>query len=164
MQITIRNIQEKDDEALAQIVRENLAAHGLALPGTAYFDPELEHLSCFYGASQQREYFVAVDEQDRVLGGAGIAGFIGDESVAELQKLYLSDEAKGNGIGYQLIGKAEEFAAQAGYGMLYLETHHKLEAANHVYEKAGFTRMAGPLPGSSHGTMDVFWKKELPQR
>ncbi len=48
--------------------------------------------------------------------------------------------------------------------MLYLETHHKLEAANHVYERAGFTRMDGPLPGSSHGAMDVFWKKEFDYR
>lgn len=161
MNVTIRTIQNTDDGALAAIVRDNLRSHGLALPGTAYFDPELDHLSRFYEASEKRQYFVAAAAGGTVLGGAGIAEFAGDRTVAELQKLYLSEAAKGHGLGYRLLAEAEAFAVSAGYHFLYLETHHVLEAANHIYEKSGFRRMDGPLAGSLHGAMDVFWGKEI---
>ena len=62
-----------DDARLAEIIRESLEVHGLALPGTAYIDSELDHLSAFYAASPRRAYFVVVDDDDQVLGGGGIA-------------------------------------------------------------------------------------------
>ena len=41
MKIRIRS--PKDNEALWQIIRHELETHNLALPGTAYTDPELAH-------------------------------------------------------------------------------------------------------------------------
>ena len=46
----IRAIEPRDGAAMAAIVRRSLEAHGLDVPGTAYFDPELDHLSAHYGA------------------------------------------------------------------------------------------------------------------
>ena len=159
----IRPIRESDDSSLAPIIRSNLAAFGLAIPGTAAFDPETDHLSVFYGASSRRAYFVVEDDDDgRVLGGAGIAEMDGDDSTAELQKLYLDDAAKGHGLGYRLIGRITTFALAVGYRRLYLETHHALEAANHTYRRSGFILMDGPLPGSVHGgAMDRFYIRAL---
>ena len=66
----IRKIEEKDDAALAKIVRDNLKAYHLDIPGTAYFDPELDHLSAYYlAAPDKRAYFVAQDEDGTILGG-----------------------------------------------------------------------------------------------
>ncbi|MCY3066316.1 hypothetical protein [Aerococcus mictus] len=45
---TIRPIQAKDDRQLAKIIRHSLESVGLDQPGTAYYDPELDHLSQFY--------------------------------------------------------------------------------------------------------------------
>ena len=39
--MTIRPITADDDEAMGAIVRDNLAAVGLDIPGTAFFDPEI---------------------------------------------------------------------------------------------------------------------------
>ena len=44
----IRNICTKDDAVIAKIIRTNLQRYHLDIPGTAYFDPELDHLSAFY--------------------------------------------------------------------------------------------------------------------
>ena len=38
-------ITEDDDAAIAAIIRANLERYHLDIPGTAYFDPELDHLS-----------------------------------------------------------------------------------------------------------------------
>ncbi|MDN6233871.1 MAG: hypothetical protein L0J14_01930, partial [Bifidobacterium crudilactis] len=68
----IRTIRAQDDAVMRRIIRESLAAFGLDVPGTAYFDPQLNSLSAFY-ASPGSEYFVVIDDSGRVVGGAGYA-------------------------------------------------------------------------------------------
>ena len=58
-----RKIEASDDKRIAEIIRANLERLHLNIPGTAYFDPELEHLSSYYNSdSSKRAYFVALDE------------------------------------------------------------------------------------------------------
>ena len=115
-----REINKADDIALADIVRRNLKAHGLDIPGTVYFDDNLDHLSDFYlGDKARRYYFIAV-EDDEVVGGVGLAEFEYFEDCAELQKLYLTDQVKGKGIGYQLIRMVEEKARERGIHLVWV--------------------------------------------
>ena len=161
MTYRIRPITTADDAPLAEIIRASLRQHGLALPGTAYFDPELDHLSAFYDADTRRAYFVAVDDAERVVGGCGIAEFSGATGIAELQKLYVSPEAQRHGLAHRLIATVEDFVRDAGYHRLYLETHHNLQAAVHLYRSLGWQTLDGPLPSSVHSTMDIFMSKRL---
>ena len=157
----IRPIVPADDAKIAQIIRSNLEKFHLDIPGTAYFDPELDRLSRYYGtAPDRRAYLVAADESGRVLGGAGLAEFSGLPRCAELQKLYLSDGAKGRGLGRRLMQAVEDRARALGYEQLYLETHTNLHTAIGLYEKLGFRRI-DRLPGSPHSTMDRFYLKAL---
>ena len=66
-----RLIEPKDDRILAEIISDNLKAHKLDIPGTVYFDDNLNHLSDFYLASPQRAYFIALDDDDNIVGGKG---------------------------------------------------------------------------------------------
>lgn len=154
-------IQSGDDAAMAAIVRASLASYHLDIPGTAYFDPELAHLSQFYGARPEtRGYFVLKDGTGRVLGGGGFAEFQGFADCAELQKLYLIDEARGRGQGRRLLEHVQEQARRAGYRQLYLETHSALREAIRLYEQLGFRRIEKPQ-GVLHSTMDLFYLKQL---
>ena len=49
-----RLIRTEDDPILADIIRDNLKAHSLDIPGTVYFDNNLNHLSDFYLESPNR--------------------------------------------------------------------------------------------------------------
>lgn len=148
------------DAALAALVRYNLKAHGLDLPGTVYFDEGLDRLSEFYGAKpEKRAYFVLLDD-DTLVGGIGLAEFEPFEDCAELQKLYLSDRVKGRGLGYRLIRRVEEAARALGYRRVYLETHTNLRAALHIYEKSGYKEIEKP-EAVVHATMNRFYIKEL---
>lgn len=159
--ITIRPITAQDDQAIAEIVRQNLKAYHLDIPGTAYFDPELDCLSEYYSAQpDRRRYFIAELEDGTVIGGVGIAEFSGFAHCAELQKLYLADEAKGRGFGKQLMQTAEQYAKAAGYRLLYLETHSNLETAIGLYEKLGFRQIEKPA-AVLHSTMNRFYLKQL---
>ena len=156
----IRPILPEDDARLAEIIRQNLEKKHLNIPGTAYFDPELAHLSRFYAAlPEKRAYFVA-ECGGAVLGGAGYAECSAFEDCAELQKLYLSDSAKGKGLGRRLMETVETSARQAGYRRLYLETHSILDAAIRLYERRGYRSIDHP-PSVQHGTMDRFYLREL---
>lgn len=159
--ITIRPITPADDAAIARIIRDNLKAHHLDIPGTAYFDPELDCLSGFYRAKpDSRAYFIAANQNGIVIGGVGIAEFEGLPNCAELQKLYLCDGEKGKGYGKLLMQTAVEFARSAGYDWLYLETHTNLEAAIGLYEKMGFRRIEKP-EAILHSTMNRFYRKRI---
>ncbi len=159
----IRPICPQDDPQIARIVRANLEAYHLDIPGTAYFDPELESLSRYYGAKPDlRAYFVAADTAGNVVGGVGIAEFSGLAQCAELQKLYLCDEAKGHGLGKRLMQTARDYARKIGYKALYLETHTNLLTAIALYEKLGFEQIEKPA-FVQHGTMNRFYLKRLQQ-
>ncbi len=146
------------DADIARLIRSNLKACHLDIPGTAYFDEELDHLSDFY-AEPGRTYYVLTDG-GVVIGGIGMAEFEGFESCAELQKLYLDDSAKGHGLGYRMIAHIEDCARKHGYMRMYLETHTNLQAALHIYEKSGYKTI--PRPESVvHSTMNRFFFKEL---
>ncbi len=84
----------------------------------------------------------------------------GIENCAELQKLYLVDSVKGRGYGKELVFAAEAWAKDAGYGKMYLETHHDLKVAINLYEKVGFKLIEKP-PFVVHGAMDRFYLKNL---
>ena len=157
----IRPIEPRDDAAMAAIVRRSLETYGLNLPGTAYFDPELDHLSRFYAAKPlERAYFVLEDACGRVLGGAGLAEAPEGTRCAEVQKLYLSEEARGQGLGRRLMERVEQAARSLGYRETYLETHSRLKAAIRLYERLGYRPVDRP-PSAVHGAMDCFFRKRL---
>lgn len=156
-----RKITAADDAAIAKIIRENLEKQHLDIPGTAYFDPDLDHLSTYYNsAPERRRYFIALNQEDQVAGGIGIAEFDGIPECAEMQKLYLDDSVKGRGYSKELISLAETWARQAGYKKLYLETHSNLKVAMRLYEKSGFRQIEKP-EAAFHGSMDHFYLKTL---
>lgn len=160
-QYTIRPIQASDDKKIAQIVRDNLEKFHLDIPGTAYFDKELDSLSKFYNnLPDKRRYFIVTDENDTVVGGAGVAEFKGIHNCAEVQKLYLTDKTKGKGLGKKLMKEIEDFARMTGYELLYLETHSNLGTAIGLYEKLGFHQIDKP-EAVLHSTMNRFYLKKL---
>ena len=159
--LNYRSLTAADDAALASIIRTSLEQMHLNLPGTAYFDPELDHLSAYYAQKpKKRTYFVALDDAGQVVGGVGVAEFAPIPNCAEIQKLYLSDAVRGKGYSKELMRLAETWAKEAGYQQLYLETHSNLQIAIKLYEKLGFTQIERPKE-VLHSTMDHFYIKHL---
>ena len=151
-------ITPEHDAAMARIVRDALKAHGLDIPGTAYFDASLDRLSAYYDRPG-RCYHVLLQD-GIVIGGIGAAEFAGLPNCCELQKLYLDQSARGRGLGYGMIRHIEEAARAMGYGQIYLETHTNLSAAIREYERSGYRQIDRP-PTVVHTTMNRFYLKEL---
>ncbi|WP_026511149.1 GNAT family N-acetyltransferase [Butyrivibrio sp. LC3010] len=154
-----RILNKADDKALAAIIRSNLKNHKLDIPGTVYFDDGLDHLSEFYG-TEDKKYYVLEDEKGNLVGGIGYAKFPPMEDTAELQKLYLADSAKGEGLGYKMISYVEERMKEYGFRKSYLETHDNLQAAIHIYQKSGYKEIERPKE-VVHSAMNRFFLKDM---
>ena len=158
--MSYERLTPREDAALAALIRQILKAHGLDIPGTAYFDEALDHLSAFYSAAPGKRAYFVLKEGDVLLGGIGLAEFPDLPDCAELQKLYLAEAARGRGLGYEMISRVEAEARRLGYRQIYLETHSNLQAAIHIYEKSGYEEI--PRPASVvHSTMNRFYRKTL---
>lgn len=159
MEYRFRKITEDDNSTIASIIRNNLEQFGLDIPGTAYYDEGLDHLSeCYKDA--RSGYYVLVDDNGRVVGGIGYSSFPMMRETAELQKLYLDPSVKGEGLGYGMIRYVEEQMRSSGFRRSYLETHDNLQAAIHIYEKSGYLEIEKP-ENIGHSSMNRFFIKEL---
>jgi putative acetyltransferase len=156
----IREIEERDNKMMEQIIKQSLESYNLDIPGTAYFDPQLSNLAAFYKQQPNAMYWVAVNEGNEVAGGVGIAPFGKNQEICELQKLYVKPEAQGKGVAKKLLETALDFAKEY-YTSCYLETVDILETANRLYTRYGFQKLGKPLEGSEHSAMNAWYLKKL---
>ena len=160
MSIHIRPIEQKDNGALAIIIRESLAEFGANKPGTVYYDSTTDALYELF-KTPGSVYFIA-EENGALLGGGGIFPTEGlPNKTCELVKMYLHKDARGKGLGRTLIEHCLQWAKQNGYEQVYLETMPELKQALKVYELFGFEYLDGPLGNSGHFGCDRWMLKQL---
>ena len=160
MNISIRTIQPADNPSLSRIVKDTLAEFGANKPGTVYYDPTTDSLFELF-QTKGAAYFVAeVDE--KIVGGGGIYPTDGlPANTCELVKMYLLPQARGTGLGRTLIEKCLNFAKDAGYKQVYLETMPELKQALSMYAKFGFEYLKGPMGNSGHTGCSLWMLMEL---
>jgi len=159
-EIIIREIETRDNIAVGNLIREVLVELGAPKVGTAYEDKSLDELSEVYN-NPRAIYFVIVIG-GKVVGGAGISQLENTtENICELQKMYLSLDSRGKGLGAKMIKKCIEKAKELGYKKCYLETLPYMKSAVKLYEKTGFKTLDKPLGETGHYSCTEWMIKEL---
>jgi putative acetyltransferase len=145
----IRTITPKDNQALANVIRTVLIQQGNNVDGTVFTDDATDKMSEGYQSSRSK-YFI-VEKEGKVMGGCGVAHLKGeDESVCELQRLFLMKEARGFGLGQKLMEKCIGFAKKSGYKLMYLETFPNMVEAIGLYQKNGFQHINHSMGQTGH--------------
>ena len=160
MNITIRPIQPADNPVIATIIRDTLKEFGANHPGTVYYDPTTDHLYELF--QKEKSVYNIAEAEGKIVGGGGIYPTDGlPADTCELVKMYLLPEARGTGLGSQLIALCLEQAKANGFKKVYLETMNELKAALKVYARMGFTYLDGPMGNSGHFGCPLWMIKEL---
>lgn len=105
-------------------------------------------------------YFV-VENNGKIIGGAGIGPLANEPETCELQKMYFLPEARGLGLGVQMMAKCLDAAKAFGYQKCYLETMPNMEAAQKLYKKSGFEYLCSALGNTGHTSCPVWMIRNL---
>ncbi len=158
--IVIRPIQKQDNLQIAAVIRKVLIDLNVPKVGTAYADPQLDVM--FETYSKARAIYYVIENQDLIIGGAGISQLENEAAtICELQKMYFLPEARGLGLGFQMIQKCLQSAHDFGYQKCYLETMPYMEAAQQLYKKVGFEYICAPMGNTGHVSCPVWMLKDL---
>ena len=154
----IREIEEKDNKDVENLIRTCLIEFGANKPGCAWSDPDLGRFFQVY-QNEKSKYYV-VEDNNKIVAGCGIGPLNGAEDVCELQKMYSFKEVRGTGIAEKLLKLSLDFAKEH-YKKCYLETFSNMVAANKFYKKSGFTKLDKPLIETEHYACDVWYINTL---
>ena len=111
------------------------------------FAAEVESLPGAYAPPHGALFIVRVDGVP--LGSVAVRSSA--PGIAELKRLYLRPAARGAGAGRSLVITALEWAREAGYERMRLDTVPGMEVAQALYRALGFHEIAAyrhnPIPG-----------------
>lgn len=156
----IREIQPQDNEQIANVIRQVFISDDYPKTGTAFADLQLDFMFETYDKPKSIYFVVEID--GKIVGGAGVSQLDNsDENICELQKMYFLQEARGKGVGFQMIQKCLTKAKEFGYEKCYLETLPEMLAAQSLYKKVGFEYLCEPLGGTGHTSCPVWMIKDL---
>lgn len=160
MKIDIREIQEKDNHKIKQVLISVMTEFGVPDHGTALQDEELDNMSNAYTDNKSIYYVVLAD--NIICGGAGISKLKGtNKNICELQKMYFLPTIRGKGIGSNLITKCLDFAKKNQYNLCYIETMYNMIDAQNLYKKNGFVFIDHPMGDTGHSSCPVWMTLEL---
>ena len=147
----LREIKKEDNPKIAAVIREVFVNEGYPKTGTA-----------FEAYQNPKSIYFVVEENGKIIGGAGVIQLDNsNENICELQKMYFLKEARGRGIGMQMIEKCLAKAKEFGYEKCYLETLPVMLNAQKLYTKVGFEYLSEPLGGTGHTSCPVWMIKNL---
>jgi N-acetylglutamate synthase-like GNAT family acetyltransferase len=107
-----------------------------------------------------RGAFFVVRRNGRVVGSIGVER--AHEGVAELHRLYLDVELRGQGRGRALVLAVLDWCRTAGIGHLFLWSDTRFDRAHALYERMGF-RQTGEreLPGDVNDTREFRYERDV---
>ena len=95
--------------------------------------------------------FVVVSEDGRAVAGGGVKRL--DDRACELKRMYVVPDARGRGVGRELLAALEALARDLGYAVARLDTGAEQPRAQRMFERAGFA----PVPDYNGNPYAAFW-------
>lgn len=136
----IRDWEKRDRTPAATIIRSVLAEYNLGWePERADRDVlEVEEFYQTVGGA-----FWVIEAQERLVGTGGYYPVSRGKNAAEIRKMYLLPEVRGQGLGRYLLQTLEQAIAAQGFQAIWIETASVLVEAVKLYESSGYQAATG---------------------
>jgi len=156
----IREIIPQDDSQIGALIRKVITESKAPKTGTSFSDPELDSLSLAF--SGQRSIYLIVEDNDLIMGGAGINPLNGSNNrICELQKMYFLNEARSKGWGGKILDMCLKYAIENSFKSCYIETMTFMKAAQKLYLKRGFKYIDKPIGNTGHINCNIWMIKKF---
>jgi GNAT superfamily N-acetyltransferase len=96
-------------------------------------------------------FLLLLGQDGRPVAGGGIKRL--DDRACEIKRMYVVPQARGRGVGRELLAALESFARDLGYAVVRLDTGAKQPHAQRMYERAGYV----PVPDYNGNPYAAFW-------
>jgi GNAT superfamily N-acetyltransferase len=83
--------------------------------------------------------FLVIYADGKPVAGGGVKR--DEDGVAEIKRMYVVPEARGQGLGRRLLEELEAAARELGYARIRLDTGDRQPHAQAMYERAGYHRI-----------------------
>jgi putative acetyltransferase len=134
MTLHFRDAAPGDEPAVRAVVYSTLREYGLA-PDPATIDADLEDIARSY-LDRGGAFRVLVSPAGEIVGCGGLYPL--DDEEAEIRKMYLRPEARGQGLGRVLFRDLLQHARERRFERVVLETASVLKEAIALYRSHGF--------------------------
>ena len=156
----IRKIEMWDNPVVAQLIRSVFDELNIPKVGPAYADAYLDLM--FEEYNKPKSAYFVVEQNGKIIGSAGVAPLENEvETICELQKMYFLPEARGLGIGSQMMKICLQSAKDFGFEKCYLETMPFMHDAQKLYKKVGFKYISSPMGSTGHVSCPIWMLKDL---
>lgn len=121
------------------------------------FPPEDNHFLDISELCVPEISFFVARQGNKMLGTAALAN---KGSYGEVKSMFVSPDARGLGVGAQLLETLETHARTKGFAAMKLETGSLLHEAHRLYARGGFTE-CGPFGDYEANSSSLFMEKAL---
>ncbi len=144
---------KKDSEELAILVGELDAFQSTLYPA------ESNHCLDFSTVGEEDIRCIVVrDDKGEAIGCGAI--FLQGDSAAEIKRVYIRPQYRGNKIGERIVSRLEKLAVQSACRVLRLETGIRQQPAITLYQRCGY-QLCDPFPPYKEDPLSVFMYKSL---
>ncbi len=159
--IEYRKIEKSDNRALGKVMETVLIEYKAVRGGSMLGDPTCFRMFEEY-TDEKSVYYVALID-GKLVGGCGVKKVPNqdDETICELQRMYILKEARGKKIGKTLIQKCIADAKKFGFKKMYLESFPQMKEAISLYQKNGFYHIDYAIGKTGHDACDIKMLKDL---
>jgi GNAT superfamily N-acetyltransferase len=134
--VEIRAVAEGDVGAVVALVRDVLAEFDLDFGAGSSTDDALRDLPASY--EEHGGAFWVAEHDGAIVGSCGVYPVA--HGTYELRKMYLHPNARGLGMGTQLLARATAWVRGRGGQRIVLDTTEQMSRAIAFYESHGFVR------------------------
>ena len=102
------------------------------------FDASLSSAPTLSGFEPPQGCFIVMRRNGQPIA---CGGFKRDRDAAYIKRMWVAGEARGLGLGRQLLAELEQRARSCGYKLIRLETERSLTEAQHLYRSSGYAEV-----------------------
>ncbi|TAE55508.1 MAG: GNAT family N-acetyltransferase [Nostocales cyanobacterium] len=136
----IRDWQQGDRQAAAEVIRSVLAEYGLGWEAEGA-DRDVLEVEEYY-LKTGGEFWI-IEHQNQIIGTGAYYPIKRGENAVEIRKMYILPKFRGLGLGKYLLQELETAIWQKDFKQIWIETASVLKEAVQIYENNGYIPATG---------------------